>query len=298
MFIPYPTAAGGDGAAPPGATAAPLVGIISPTGFTPGAPGAAGATALDVWHAILGAHLAARPSALTPTGEAYPETTLGDVRRAALVFSRELCQPRYDLANLTDTRAAWRDALARVQGTAAIVPWDAPYPSNPQFWLGDTRALAQRLAAVDVRRNRLVNARPDGLAQAVGAGDPLTTYLDVRAYFLARRLTRTDERAWRYPETTVGDVVQIVRIVDGEIARVVGTSRSPEVREFLLSHLPRWRAAAASVPAAARTQPHDAPYVDNANLWRAYRRVSIPLAVARDATNSESRNPFTAPVLP
>ena len=285
MLFPNPAAPGGDGVAPPGATLTPPV-PGPPIGLAPVA------TALDTWQAILAAHLAARPNAVALTGETYPETTLGDVRRAALQFSRELCQPRYDLANLTGTRAAWRDALARIQASAATVPWEAPYPSNPQFWLGDSRALAQQLAAVDVRRNRLTNVRPDGLSLAVGTGDPMTTYLDLRAYFFARRLVRVDDRGWRYPASTVGDVVQVVRIVEGEIATASRASRNPLVVELIAGHLPRWGEAAAAVNATARVQPSDAPYHDSETLWRAYRRVSIPLAVAHEAAAEEKRNPF------
>lgn len=286
MLLSTPTAPGGDAAALPGALESP------PLAASSREPTATAATALDVWREILAAHLAARPNAVTAAGDAYPETSHGDVRRAALVFSRELCRPRYDFARLGDTRAAWREALARIHVTAAHLPWDAPYPSNPQFWLSDTRALAQRLAAVDVRRNRLINAQPDGLVHAVSGGDPLTTYLDLRAYFFPRRLVRTD-RGWRYPETTVGDVAQIVRIVDAEIARELHDARNPLVVELIEGRLAPWRAAASAVRAAVRVQPSDTPYADNLTLWRAYWRLSGSLAVAHEASAEDARNPLT-----
>lgn len=287
MLLPISTAPGGVGAALP--EAAPLV--------TSSREPPTAVTALDLWREVLAAHLAARPNAVTPAGDAYPETTHGDVRRAALVFSRELCQPRYDLANLTATREAWREALARIHTGAAGLPWDSLYPSNPQFWLGDARALAQRLAAVDARRNRLVFSPPYDLAHAVAVGDPMTTYLDLRAHFMARRLVRTGEGGWRFPDTTVGDAIQVARIVDAEIASVMRATREPLVMEFVTDRLPLWREVAAQIAATARTVPADAPYPHNERVWRAYRRVSIPLAVAHEAATSAKSTPLTQPVL-
>ncbi len=256
-------------------------------------------TALDTWHALLTAHLAARPGAVSAAGEVFPESTVGDVRRAALRFSRELCLPRYDLANLTATRAAWRDALARVHAQCAAVPWGAVYPANEQFWLGDARALAQRLAAVDVRRNRLIDASPGGLARAAGAGDPLTTYSDLRAYFLARRLTRTDDRRWRFPETTVGDVAQIVRIVNDEVRRILAAAPAgSSARAVLDGHLEPWARIAAAVRATGRGLADDQVYPANVELWRAYRKVAIPLSVARDVAREDARRPFVHQVGP
>lgn len=251
-------------------------------------------TALDTWNALLTAHLAARPAAVSAAGEVYPACTSGDIRRAALRFSRELCLPRYDLANLAATRAAWRDALERIRALAATVPWGGPYPESERFWLGDTRALAQRLAAVDARRNRLVNADADGLTHAVGVGDPLTTYTDLRAYFLARRLSRTD-RGWRYPETTVGDVRQLVRLVELEVAKAVAVAPpGSDAYEVIVGRLGPWHEAAAAVK-AVRDLPADRVYAGNLALWRAYRKVAIPLSVAYDLARADrSRNPYAA----
>ena len=252
-------------------------------------------TALDTWHALIGAHLAARPAAVSAAGEVYPACTSGDIRRAALRFSRELCLTRYDLANLTATRAAWRDALERVRAIAATLPWGGPYPESERFWLGDARALAQRLAAVDARRNRLVNVDADGLTRAVGVGDPLTTYTDLRAYFLARRLTRTD-RGWRYPETTVGDVRQLVRLVEVEIGKALAVAPpGSDGHEVIVGRLGAWHQAAAAVE-AGRHLPADRTYPDNLTLWRAYRKVAIPLSVAYDLARAD-RNPFADRVL-
>ena len=251
-------------------------------------------TALDTWHALLASHLAARPNAVGAVGTIYPACTVGDIRRAALRFSRELCLPRYDLANLTATRAAWRDALERIRVLVAALPWSAAYPDSERFWLGDSLALAQRLAAVDVRRNRLVGASADGLAQAAGVGDPLTTYSDLRAYFLARRLTRTDDTGWRYPETTVGDARQLVALVDVELRKVADAPPGSATADFLVGRLDGWHRAAAAVE-AARGEPADRLYADNRALWRAYRKLAIALSVAYDLS-ARYRQPFATPV--
>ena len=84
--------------------------------------------------------------------------------------------------------------------------------------MSDALALAQRLAEVDRRRNR----QRDGLDLDAFLGDrsdALTTWQDLRAYFLDRRLVRHDGRGGRYPETTVSDVEQVVRIRTGETGK-------------------------------------------------------------------------------
>ena len=251
-------------------------------------------TALDTWRALLASHLAARPNVVGAVGSIYPACTAGDIRRAALRFSRELCLPRYDLANLTATRAAWREALERIRVLVAALPWSAAYSDSERFWLGDTLALAQRLAAVDVRRNRLVNAGADGLAAAVGVGDPLTTYGDLRAYFLARRLARTDDTGWRYPETTVGDARQLVALVAVELRKVVDAPPGSATADFLVGRLDGWHRAAAAVE-AARGEPADRLYADNRALWRAYRKLAIGLSVAHDVV-AHQRQPWLTSV--
>ncbi|MBK9032135.1 MAG: hypothetical protein IPL61_12585 [Myxococcales bacterium] len=295
-LLALPLETGADGAAlPPDTVDAPDALAAPAVAVRPAAP----PTAIDTWQTLIAAHLAARPGLVSAAGELFPASTIGDVRRAALQFSKELCQPRYDLANLAATRAAWRDALARIRAQCGAVPWGAVYPDNEQFWLGDARALAQRLATVDVRRNRLVGAGPDGLARAVGTGDPLTTYLDLRAYFAARRLMRADDRGWRYPETTIADVVQIAHIVQDELRRFIATAPAGSTaREVLGDHVAQWQRVAAMIPDHARGMPRDQVYPGNAELWRAYRRVSVPLSVARDVARDEARRPFVPQVGP
>ena len=50
-------------------------------------------TAIDLWNTLLSLYLASRAHGASATGEAYPETTAGDVRRVAAGFSRQLCLP-------------------------------------------------------------------------------------------------------------------------------------------------------------------------------------------------------------
>jgi hypothetical protein len=241
-----------------------------------------GSPAWDLWQGLLGSYLDTRNAAQSASGETFPETTAGDVRKASFAFSRELCLPRYDVADLAATRAAWRDALARVHASCVAVPWNAPYPENERFWLSDSLALVQRLAAVDGRRNAM-RARADGVLSLVADSDPLTTWQDLRAYFVERRLIRIDEDKWRYPETTVGDVAQVVRLLEHHEADIV--DRLPaetHERGWLLGHVRRWHSVADAVKAYARQHASDDIYPGNAGLWRESRRVAIALSTAYD----------------
>jgi len=241
-----------------------------------------GGPAWDLWQGMLTSYLDTRNAAVSESGDAFPETTGGDVRKASLALSRELCLPRYDFADLTATRAAWRDALSRVHALCASIPWSAPYPENERFWLTDARALAQRLAAVDARRNAMV-ARADGVPSLVADSDPLTTWQDLRAYFLGRRLGHLDDRKWRYPETTVGDVRQVVPLLDQHASEIV--ERLPaesHERGWVLGHVRRWRPVADAVKAHARQHDAEDTYPDNAAFWRASRKIAIALSAAHE----------------
>ncbi|MBZ0236233.1 MAG: hypothetical protein K8M05_28155, partial [Deltaproteobacteria bacterium] len=240
-----------------------------------------GGPAWDLWQELIGSYLDMRNAGVSATGEAFPETTAGDVRKASLVLSRELCLPRYDFADLATTRATWRDALARVHALCAAVPWSAPYPENERFWLSDSFALAQRLAAVDQRRNAMV-AR-DGALTLVADSDPLTTWQDLRAYFVARRLVHLDQRKWRYPETTVGDVGQVVRLLNQHVSDLLDRLPAETYeRGWLLGHVRRWRPVAEAVKAYARQHRADDSYPDNAAFWRESRKIAIALSTAHD----------------
>ena len=238
--------------------------------------------AFDLWSGLFGAYLGTRNAAVSATGETYPETTAGDVRRTALAFSRELCLPRYDFADLAATRAAWRDALTRVHALCASLPWDAPYPENERFWLSDSLALAQRLAAVDARRNGIVESAQGSLLVAGDRSDPLTTWQDLRAFFLARRLNRSDDRGWRYPETTVGDQRNVVGVLDEDLRDTIAPlSTGSPVLGFVLRYARRWRPIADEVKERARRENLDQTADDNARFWREARRLAVGLSAAR-----------------
>ena len=232
-------------------------------------------------------YLASRAHGASATGEAYPETTAGDVRRVAAGFSRQLCLPRYDFADLAATRAAWREADARVTAHCRPLPWSATYPENERFWLSDALALAQRLAAIDARRNSLVES-PGGVLTLLGdRSDPLTTWQDLRAYFLARRPIKSD-RGWRYPETTVGDVAQIARILDEDLrATTAIAAPGTDAARVIAARLAPWRAVARDVHAFARQHTRDAVYPDNARFWRAARSLAIWMSVGADLARAD-----------
>lgn len=275
--VPLDAAAGDEWATPTLVDAVTAPALIA-------APPDVGVTALDLWDHLFSSHLAVRNAAASATGEAYPETNVGDVRRAALALSRALCLPRYDGADLRATRAAWRDACVRVEAVASGRPWAAPYPENERFWLSDALALAQRLADVDRRRNR----QRDGLDLDAFLGDrsdALTTWQDLRAYFLGRRLVRHDGRGGRYPETTVGDVTQIVQVFEADAARVLAelTGR-PAARRTIAGHVAAWQVVARAVAAHAAHLSPTAIYPDNAAFWQASKKLALWLSTGADVT--------------
>ncbi|MBE7448596.1 MAG: hypothetical protein HS111_06850 [Kofleriaceae bacterium] len=243
---------------------------------------ASGNPAWDLWQGMVGSYLETRNALVSETGESFPETTAGDVKRASLLLSRELCLPRYDFADLAATRAAWRDALARVHVVCAAVPWSAPYPENERFWLTDARALAQRLAAIDQRRNALVGTVGGVLTILGDRSDPVTTWQDVRAFYMQRRLVKTDTRGWRYPETTVQDARDLVHVFDTEVNETVGSlPADAPITRWLAGHLRRWRPVADAAKAYARDDDPEATYPDNARLWQAAKKIAIALSAAK-----------------
>lgn len=254
-----------------------------PTWVDAAAPPPPGAvTALDLWDQLFHGYFAVRNAGASASGEAYPETTAGDVRRIALQLSRALCLPRYDGASLQPTRAAWRDACARIDTLTRDRPWSDLYPENERFWLSDALALCQRLAEIDRRRNRL----RDGLDLETYLGDrsdPLTTWQDLRAFFLSRRIVRRDEEGERYPETTVGDVIQVVRVFRADADRVWrALPPAGEARAIVAGPIEAWRQAAGTVDGHAARLPSTATYPENAAFWRATRKLALWLSTGAD----------------
>ena len=268
----------------------PLAGAPSPmASHRADASDGAGATALDTWHDLLTSYLGARPVGVSADGEAFPETTAGDVRRISSLLSRELCRPRYDAANLTATRDAWREALARTRALCARIRWLDPYPENERFWLSDSLALAQRLAAVDVRRNGIIPDEHGALVLVVGdRGDPLTLWGDLRQFFLGRRTNHRSPRGLSYPATTVGDVVQVAQIFDGVALRSAPRAPIPsDVRARYEGVVLRWRAASQRVAMLSKARAATTVYPENDRFWLAdAKHLAMWVSVLREAALS------------
>ena len=247
-----------------------------------------GATALDAWQSLLTTYLGARPVGVSADGEAFPETTTGDVRRIALLLSRELCRPRYDGANLTATRDAWREAVARATSLCAQRAWVDPYPENERFWLSDALALAQRLSAVDVRRNGLITDEHGSPVLMVGDRvAPLTLWGDLRQFFLGRRTLRRSATAgrFRYPDTTVGDVVQVATIFDDATKRTAAfATPRRDLRQRYDAATALWRTASQRVASVAKDRAALEVYPENERFWlRDTKRLATWLSVLREA---------------
>jgi hypothetical protein len=253
-------------------------------------PEIAGDTALDTWHGLLTSYLDIRNVGLSDTGEAYPETTAGDVHRISMLLSRELCMPRYDFANLATTRAAWRDAVVRTSMLCDRVAWRDPYPENERFWLSDSLALAQRLAVVDTRRSAIVDDH-HGLIRVRGdRADALTTWNDLRNFLLQRRPVRTDQQSHRYPDATVGDVVQVAQFLNEDLHRTTALIGDRAVPIHWQFEVRRWRQALARVVDTARGHKFDETYADNERFWRDSRRFAIRMSVYRDLLTPQLRS--------
>lgn len=256
---------------------------FDPSLLEPGSP------AWDLWQGLMTGYLDTRNAAASASGESFPETSVGDVRKASLALSRELCLPRYDFADLASTRAAWRDALARIDGLCAGLSWAAPYPENERFWLSDSLALAQRLAAIDARRNGIELNERGSLALIGDHSDPLDLWQDLRHFFLARRLVRRGTKAVRggegvrYPETTVRDVAQVTQTLGSASAHAVPLLRAqPELRTHYEALARSWWEVLDRVSQHSKGRSNNDAYPDNEAFWlRDTKRVAIKLSTLR-----------------
>jgi hypothetical protein len=248
-----------------------------------------GGPAWDLWGELFGSYLDTRNAGVSASGEAFPETTVGDVRKASLALSRELCLPRYDFADLAATRAAWRDALARINGLCATLPWATVYPENERFWLSDSLALAQRLAAIDARRNGIELNERGGLALIGDHSDPIDLWQDLRQFFLARRLVRRGTKAvrggqgFRYPETTVRDVAQVNQVFGAASANAAPLLRAhPDLRSRYDALARTWWDVLDRISKHSSGLAHDETYPDNEGFWlRDTKRMAIKLSALR-----------------
>lgn len=259
---------------------------LDPSHVVPGSP------AWDVWQHLFGTYLGTRNAGVSLSGEVFPETTAGDVRAASLVLSRELCRPRYDFADLAATRAAWRDALARVHTQCGAVPWAAPYPDNERFWLGDAQALAQRLAAADLRQGGVALDAAGALHLTGDHTDPLALWQDLRQFFVARRPVRRGvghhTQGLRYPETTVRDVAQVAHVLTEASARVAPLVRvHPALRARHARAVCAWHDAVERVAREAAGQGLEDRYPANERFWLVdAKRLALHLSVLRDAARA------------
>lgn len=176
------------------------------------------APVLPLWKSLRTLYLARRPMLIGPDGEAYPDTTVGDVRTIVTRLSAALSHPRFDQAQLGDVRRAWRAATARVHDIARGRGWYHTYPDNVSLWWRDTRQLAEALAAVDTRRDAICAV--DGLPTlAVAYTDARVLWGDLRHWFLLRRAVRRDPASLlTYPVTTVAEVARVADLLADAIA--------------------------------------------------------------------------------
>ncbi len=176
------------------------------------------APVLPLWKSLRTLYLARRPMLIGPDGEAYPDTTVGDVRTIVARLSAALSHPRFDHAQLGDARRAWRAATARVHNIGRGRGWYHTYPDNVSLWWRDTRQLAEALAAVDARRDaiRAVDSLP---TLTVAYTDARILWGDLRHWFLLRRAVRRDRASLlTYPVTTVAEVVRVADLLATAIA--------------------------------------------------------------------------------
>lgn len=173
---------------------------------------------LPLWTSLRTLYLARRPTLIGPDGEAYPDTTVGDVRTIVVRLSAALSHPRFDHAQLGDPRRAWRAATAHVHQVARGRGWYHTYPDNLSLWWRDTRQLAEALAVVDARRDAIRTV--DGLPTlTVAYADAHVLWGDLRHWFLLRRAVRRDRASLlTYPVTTVAEVAHVAGLLAGAIA--------------------------------------------------------------------------------
>lgn len=185
---------------------------------------------LPLWHQLVATYSDRRPLVeVADVPGSFPDTLVGDVRRAAVRLSWALEHPRFDHARLGAARTAWRAAGDCIQRASRGLGWHHRYPENARFWLGDALDLALALGAVDARRR--------AIACVDGAPLPPCSYLDPRAlwddlrhWYMLRRPTERDPRsALLFPVCTRGDHAHVARLLDAsDGASLVGAVEDGE----------------------------------------------------------------------
>lgn len=104
---------------------------------------------LDLWEATRRFFNARRPVKTGARGFAYPETTNGEVRQLADVWSRVHGRLwRGDLARARQHRDEWRDARSAIEVATAGADPAATFTRNEELWLRWTKRQAIYLSAV------------------------------------------------------------------------------------------------------------------------------------------------------
>lgn len=222
---------------------------LDPSPETPPSPTVASAPLHPVWESLRREYLSRRAPFVGDDGERYPITTVGDVRKILARLSAALAGPRFDQAQLADTRRAWRAAVAHHTDAMRGRGWYHVHPDNAAVW-ADTRALAVALGAVDQRRDAIhtIDGRP---VLTIAYADPAVLLDDLRYWYLLRRLVRRDPISLlTYPEVTAADLAHVAHLL------VTATGRAPALLE-----LEQATAATASILAT------DAPHPDACGFW-------------------------------
>jgi len=107
-----------------------------------------------------------RPVKKVPRGK-YPETSNGEVRQLAKIWSRLAGQGRRDFAEVEQRREDWKVALAQIAAATTFTDPDLPFPHNEEFWLRWTRRLAIWLGAAQAmpsKREMIVDSVKESIS--------------------------------------------------------------------------------------------------------------------------------------
>ena len=130
--------------------------------------------AIELWKGLRSGYITVRPAVqdrLSPW--TYPETTYDDIVAIVEIWERAFGRD-YD-ANLdwSGTRARWQGYLARLARAfeSAKGQGSAPFPGNREFWMVETRRLADKLSVMRVvptRTSIAIDAFKDGVESYYG----------------------------------------------------------------------------------------------------------------------------------
>jgi hypothetical protein len=128
-------------------------------------------------------------------------------------------------------------------------------------------------------RNLAIELRDNGQLHIKDIADPLDLWLATRRFFSEKRKVLTGAYGWTYPETTNGDVRQLVKVWDGVHAKLWRSdlARAGQFRA-------QWKEAKSAVDVATAGADPAAPFAENERFWlRWTKRQGIYLSTVRDA---------------